>query len=176
MIGVPIPGLRLVSESNARDHWRKHQRIVEGRMRSGYSRGAQGRRADLADRYFRSSWEANYARFLNFQVKHGLISSWDYECKTFIFETIKRGTRSYLPDFLVTFHDGRQEWHEVKGWMDQKSKTRLARMARHYPNEVVRVIGPEWFKTANKGGLAAFIPGWERGGRRGIGHELRGQR
>jgi hypothetical protein len=124
-----------------------------------------GRRGDLDDVYFRSSWEANYARYLKFMQARGEVASWGYETRTFWFEAIKRGTRSYLPDFEVTFMDGRHEWHEVKGWMDDKSKTKLARMAIYYPDEVVRIIGEGWFKQARKGGLAAVIPHWESNGR-----------
>lgn len=127
----------------------------------GYSRGAGGRRPDLGNTYFRSRWEANYARYLNLLLSRGDIRSWQYEPKTFVFERIKRGTRTYTPDFLVVDRLGVSEWHEVKGWMDPKSKTRLARMAKYFPSEVVRVIGGKWFASAVRGGLAAFIPGWE---------------
>ncbi len=132
-----------------------------GRMRSGYSRCAGGKRADLGDLYFRSSWEANYARYLNLLVRAGKIASWDFEPHTFIFEAIKRGTRSYLPDFKVMKRDGSHEWHEVKGWMDAKSKTKLARMAKYFPDERVIVVGAAWFKSANKS-IAPLIPTWER--------------
>jgi hypothetical protein len=126
-----------------------------------YSRCAQGRREDLGGLYVRSSWEANYARYLNLLLQRTEIVSWRYEAHTFWFEEIKRGTRSYTPDFEVTYPDGRREWHEVKGWMDPKSATRLARMAKYFPDQVVRVIGQDWFRGAVRGGLAATIPGWE---------------
>ena len=129
------------------------------------SRSAGGRRADLGDRYFRSAWEANYARYLNWRVARGELAAWEYETKTFVFERISRGTRSYTPDFRLVFPDGRHEWHEVKGWMDPKSVTRLARMARYFPAEVVRVIDAKWFREAFKSGLATAIPGWESGKR-----------
>jgi hypothetical protein len=136
-------------------------RIESGQMRAGYSRTRGGRRADLDGRYFRSAWEANYARFLNFLKARGEISGWEYECKTFVFEAIKRGTRAYTPDFKVTTGD-RHEWHEVKGWMDQPSRTRLKRMAKYFPAEKVVVIDAGWFRQANKT-LAGAIAGWETG-------------
>lgn len=142
--------------------------VLAGKMLAGpkaYSRAAAGKRPDLNDRYFRSSWEANYARYLNLLVTQGQISEWDYECQTFQFEKISRGTRCYTPDFKVTFPDGHHEWHEVKGWMDDKSRVRLERMARYYPAEVVKVIGADWFKSANRG-VAYVIPTWERGGKK----------
>lgn len=140
------------------------KRIAQGGsgMRSGYSRCRGGKRSDLGDRYFRSAWEANYARFLNFLQARGDILGWEYEPKTFEFHAIRRGTRMYTPDFHVTFPDGRCEWHEVKGWMDAASKTRLARMARYYPDEKIIVIGASWFKDAKRK-IARMIPNWETG-------------
>ncbi|NUP13793.1 MAG: hypothetical protein HOW73_47765 [Polyangiaceae bacterium] len=125
----------------------------------GVSNG--GRRADLENVYFRSAWEANYARYLNLLKRQNGIVRWEYEAHTFVFEKISRGNRTYTPDFKVTYPDGHIEWHEVKGWMDQPSKTRLARMARYFPTEKVVVIGAGWFKAAAKG-VAHVIPGWER--------------
>jgi hypothetical protein len=90
--------------------------------------------------YFRSTWEKEYAHYLEFMVRTKQIKSWDFECKTFWFEKIKRGTRSYLPDFQITNLDGSIEYHEVKGWMDAKSKTKLKRMRKYYPEVVVKLI------------------------------------
>lgn len=129
-----------------------------------YSRTAGGKRADLDNQYYRSSWEANYARFLNWLQAQGEIISWEYEPHTFIFEAIKQGTRAYTPDFKVYFPKNYYEWHEVKGWMDPKSKTRLARMEKYYPNETIVLIDKAWFRQANRSGLAGLIPGWERPG------------
>ena len=127
-----------------------------------YSRAVRGRRDDLGETFFRSSWEANYARFLNWRKERGEIVEWRYECETFWFESIRRGVRSYKPDFKVIFPDGSHEWHEVKGWLDKKSATKLKRMAKYYPQEKVVLVGAEWFKSANTNGLANIIPNWER--------------
>ena len=99
-----------------------------------------------AKKYYRSRWEANYARYLEFLLSIGAIKSWEHEPKTFWFEDIKRGTRSYLPDFKVTHLNGDIEWHEVKGWMDDKSKTKIKRFAKYYPNEVLVVIQSKQYK------------------------------
>lgn len=140
---------------------------VAGKWRQGgHSRCASGKRPDLGGQFFRSSWEANYARYLNLLKSQGRIRDWQYEVHTFVFEKIKRGTRMYTPDFKVLLLDGTYEWHEVKGWMDQPSKTRLKRMAKYFPSELVKVIGKPWFSAANRSGLAASLPGWERGGKK----------
>jgi hypothetical protein len=101
-------------------------------------------------KYWRSGWEKKYARYLEWMKKHGHIADWDFECETFWFLTIKRGTRSYLPDFKVTLNNGEIEFHEVKGYMDAKSKTKIKRMAKYYPDVTLRIIGAEWFRANSK--------------------------
>ncbi|TSA40999.1 MAG: hypothetical protein D4R57_01130, partial [Verrucomicrobiales bacterium] len=112
--------------------------------------------------FARSRWEANYARYLEFLKMRGLILKWEHEPKTFWFEGIKRGVRSYLPDFRVTLLSGAIEWHEVKGWMDSRSKTKIKRMAKYYPKEVLRVYGADWFRK-NRIKLRGIIKDWEDG-------------
>lgn len=138
------------------------KRIASGQMRCGYSRTRGGKRSDLGDVYFRSAWEANYARYLNFLVDRGELRGWMFEPKTFVFEAIKRGVRAYTPDFRVERNDGAIEWHEVKGWMDSKSKTRISRFKKYFPNEVLIIIDGKWFKSANRS-IAPLIIGWEGG-------------
>ena len=111
-------------------------------------------------KYYRSKWEANYARVLEFQRKQGLITSWLHEPETFWFEKIKRGTRSYLPDFKVTYPDGHIEYHEVKGWYDDRSKTKVRRMAKYYPEVKLRMIFAKDYK-ALKRQLSGLIRDWE---------------
>jgi hypothetical protein len=74
------------------------------------------------------------------------IKEWEHEPQTFWFETIKRGVRSYLPDFKVTLHDGTHYWVEVKGYMDAKSHTKLKRFAKYYPKEKLILMTGDWFK------------------------------
>jgi hypothetical protein len=135
-------------------------RQLAGELHQGYSRTRSGIRADIGF-YVRSSWEANYARFLSWLKDRGEIKDWQYESYTFVFDAIKRGTRSYTPDFKVINLNGQHEWHEVKGWMDPKSKTRLERMAQYFPQEKVIVIDKYWFRQAYRSGLVGLIPNWE---------------
>lgn len=110
--------------------------------------------------YARSLWEANYARYLEFLKSIGEIKSWQYESRTFWFEKIKRGSVSYLPDFEVTLNDGSVEYHEVKGWMDTRSKTKIRRMRKYYPLIKLIVRDSKWFKS-NWRKLAGIVAGWE---------------
>jgi hypothetical protein len=110
--------------------------------------------------YFRSRWEANYARYLELLRQHGKITSWDHEPETFWFNGVKRGCVSYLPDFKVTMPDGSIEYHEVKGWMDAKSKTKIKRMAKYHPSVKLIVIATKEYNALKKT-AAAVIGDWE---------------
>lgn len=111
-------------------------------------------------KYYRSKWEANYARYLEFLKKHGEILKWEHEPETFWFNNIKRGVRSYLVDFKVTDKDGSIIYYEVKGWNDPKSKTKIKRMAKYYPDVKIYLISKDFFKSNNKK-LSGLVPGWE---------------
>lgn len=118
---------------------------VTGKLKGGYSQGKRGLREDLGI-YVRSSWEANYARYLNFLIAEKLIASWEYEPKRFEFEKIKRGTRSYLPDFKIVHEDGHVDWHEVKGYLTQRGRTAIKRFRKYYPHETLIVIDGKSYK------------------------------
>ena len=98
---------------------------------NSYSRTKGGIRKDLGI-YFRSSWEANIARILDYEN-----IEWKYEYKRFYFDDKSDGILSYQPDFyLPQFH----KWIEVKGWMDEKSKIRLNRFSIEYPDQNKNLI------------------------------------
>lgn len=100
--------------------------------------------------YFRSSWEYYYAIFLEKLRQENKITDWRHEPKVFWFENIKRGVRSYLPDFCITHLNGSEEWSEVKGFFDSKSQTKMKRMAKYYPEVNIRLVGKDWFKQNMK--------------------------
>lgn len=102
-------------------------------------------REDL-QQFFRSSWEANYARILNYLGKQ-----WEYEPRRFIFSD----GMSYLPDFLV---EG--EWIEIKGWMDEGSKMKLDKFKNEYSELVIRVISDVEYKELETH-YRHLIPNWE---------------
>jgi hypothetical protein len=97
--------------------------------------------------FFRSGWEMNFARYLDWLLARGEIADWAYEPKTFWFEKIRRGVCSYKPDFWVKEHNGMECYYEVKGYMDQRSRTKLKRMGIYYPDVRVIVIGAEEYKS-----------------------------
>lgn len=110
-------------------------------------------------RFFaRSSWEANIACYYESLKVSGEILRWEHEPKTFWFEEIRRGVRSYLPDFRITKRDGTTYYVEVKGHMDAKSKTKIRRMAKYYPEIKLEVIDSDRYREIKKS--AKFIKGW----------------
>jgi len=113
--------------------------------------------------YFRSRWEANYARFLQTQIAAKEIIAWKHEPETFWFDGehgIRRGVVSYKPDFKIYRSDGSHEWHEVKGFMDHRSQMCIKRMRKFYAHEPLRIIGRDEY-AALEAGPALRISEWE---------------
>ncbi len=126
---------------------------------NNYSRTKKGWANIGGKKFFsRSSWESNYARYLQFQKEQGLILDWEHEPVTFWFKGIKRGVCSFLPDFKVTTKSG-VEYHEVKAWMDARSVTKIKRMAKYHPSIKLIVIDQVRYRSIAKT-AASFIPGW----------------
>lgn len=134
-----------------------HQLTVSGANRNSF-RG--GKREDLGF-YVRSKWEANYARYLKWLVSIGEIRSWQYEPDTFEFTKIKRGSRFYTPDFKVFLLSGEFEYHEVKGWLDSRSKTKLSRMKRYFPEIKVVLIDSTAYRGLAETVGRGLVENWE---------------
>jgi len=109
----------------------KMSRSASLRIRQNKSTGTKtsvsGKRNDLNNVFFRSSWEANYARYLN----HENIP-WEFEPKTFYFKNIKRGSLSYTPDFYLK-NEGC--FVELKGYFNSKDRGKIKRFKKQYPKE-----------------------------------------
>lgn len=132
-----------------------------GRYSRGMNRSRSGRRPDLDNRFFRSSWEANYARYLNFLMGQGQVFRWEFEPQIFYFP-IKRGNTSYTPDFKVWVTEDQYEWHEIKGWMDENSRVKLKRFDKFYPEESERLVlidKTQYSHIASQ--IGGLIPNWE---------------
>ena len=129
------------------------------RQRSETTWKAGWREVGGVRKYFRSRWEANYARYLEWLKNRGEILDWEHEPETFWFEKIKRGCRSYLPDFRVT-EKNKIVYHEVKGWMDARSVTKIRRMKLYYPEIQLIVIGAKEYRKVEMA-IKPFISNWE---------------
>jgi hypothetical protein len=130
-----------------------------GKLNNNYSRTKSGTIV-INDKtyFFRSSWESNIAAYFEFLKSKNEIIDWIYEPDVFWFEKIKRGVRSYKPDFKITDKNGNIYYEEVKGWMDDKSKTKLKRMKIYYPKIDIRVLDQKRYKEISK--ISSMIPLW----------------
>lgn len=112
------------------------------------------------ENFYRSRWEANYARYLEWLKINKQILDWQHEPTTFWFEGIKRGVRSYLPDFSVLTLDNKVEYHEVKGWVDSRSITKTKRMAKYFPEiKLLQIEAKQYHSIAKT--MMPIIKDWE---------------
>lgn len=114
---------------------------------------------DGKEYYFKSKSEHRYACYLEWlRITHN-IQDWQYEPQEFWFEPIRRGCVSYKPDFKVIEKDLSHHWVEVKGYMDAKSKTKISRFQKYFPQEKLEIVDSKWF-SRNSPKLKNLVPGW----------------
>ncbi len=130
--------------------------------KSPFRKTAPGKWREIGGKriYMRSKWEWNYALYLQDLLESGAIESWEYEPKEFWFLKIKRGVRSYKPDFRIVNLEGDVRWREVKGYLDAKSRTKIKRFKKYYPDESLSVIDHSWFRHTEREHLSLY-PLWE---------------
>lgn len=120
--------------------------------------------------FWRSRSDYRYACYLEWLRVNGHILAWTYEAETFDFtqprkvngrwlKGVKHGVTTNKIDFEVIDFTGLYVVVEVKGFMDPKSKTRLRRMGRYYPEVPVELVGPKELRAI--AALSSLIPGWE---------------
>lgn len=138
---------RQVSASTRKLMSEKMKKLLHDHPNKIYSSANSGKRKDLNDQYFRSNWEANYARILNEQnIK------WEYEPQTF---DLSNGT-SYTPDFKID----EKKFVELKGWLDNDSKQKIELFLKEYPDYELDLIGEtEYYSLRNL--FKHKIPNWE---------------
>lgn len=99
--------------------------MKKGGKGSAYRYTKTGYREDLG-LTLRSNWEANFARICRvYEI------DFEFEPKVFTFP-VKRGTKGYTPDF---YFENTEDWIEIKGYLDDKSKIKIKRFKRYYPDE-----------------------------------------
>lgn len=122
-----------------------------------HRKGRAGKRPDLNDQFFRSTWEANWARYLNTQVDQGAITAWEFESRSFEFPD---APHTYLPDFLVKLPDGSEVYQELKGYLDERGVSKLRQMRIHFPDVALQYVGKLAYLTT-AASVANTIPYWE---------------
>ncbi len=86
--------------------------------------------------FFRSSWELVYARNLEAQRIAGDILDWAYEPHEFGFDKT-----SYTPDFRICAKNGQFEYHEVKGYLTNKSANKMLAFVLLFPEITFKIVG-----------------------------------
>lgn len=122
---------------------------------------SRSRMGSLDGQMYRSGWERNVARYLKHLISEGVVDRFEYEPQRFQFP-VKRGNKSYLPDFKVWYPDGSYEWWEVKGYMDSDSRIKLKRFALHWTEESMKlklIDRPAYMKI--KAEYEHKLEGWE---------------
>jgi hypothetical protein len=151
------PERRAKRRQTSSENWIRSGRANE----NAYSRCRRGRRADLGEMFFRSGWEANYARILNLLKEENEIYHWVFEPNTLPFPVDSRPF-SYTPDFMVWRSDDRDhcyvEYVEIKGQMDDLSKLKHSHMEQFYPNVKIRIIEEKEYRNLEM----AFSPRIEK--------------
>jgi hypothetical protein len=112
-----------------------------------YSRCKKGKRPDLNDVFFRSSWEANYARILNH-----LGVGWQYEPETFQVGEAE----TYTPDFRLD--DG--TLIEIKGWWTESGKRKVELFREKHPEFTLQTITRTEYTVLSKQ-YRSLIANWE---------------
>ncbi|MFJ7185579.1 HIRAN domain-containing protein [Lysinibacillus xylanilyticus] len=114
-----------------------------------YSQSNGGLREDLSGA-FKSSWEANIARLLNYLG----YTNWQYEE---IYIQTSDGT--YIPDFSLT-HNNQQFVIEVKGVWDNRSVTKVSETLRSANGEKIVLIDADIYTILSEH-FSSEITNWE---------------
>lgn len=129
--------------------------------------GRKGFRPDISSKIeFKSSWEANYARFLT-QICRGV--KWEYEPKRFLFpiEVTRRfGLSIYTPDFAISYKNNDiSHYIEIKGCKNIQSLPAVAKqkaflLKKYYPRIKLYFVTGEEYKIIERL-YAHRIENWE---------------
>lgn len=105
-----------------------------------FARTKKGVRKDVHPTYnFKSATEANFARIL---TELGL--QWKYEERSFVFNGYKTKPFVYIMDFEIIPASNIKgipcQYIEVKGYMDARSRNKLRRLKKCYPEEAKQTL------------------------------------
>ena len=164
---------RLMSVSQKIKEWNKTHMTPEMKsqisqsLKQRYADGmpisqARGNKRHDLNMYFRSTWEANYARILNYENV-----SWSYETKRFsLLDEFGNIVAVYTPDFRTNIHI------EIKGHADayddwtcgcsrcDRDRLKMLLFSEQYPDEEIVIIGKnEYRQLCLK--YSSLIPNWE---------------
>ncbi len=99
---------------------------------ASHNRGNSGKRLDLNNQFFRSTWEANFARICN-----EYNTEWLYESERFWLPELKS---FYHPDFFLPEVN---LYVEITGMMTERKLLKLQYFQKNYPEKVILHITQE---------------------------------
>ena len=136
--------------------WNKGKPFLQGKENphfgcpNEYYKGhGRKKRKDLNNQFFRSKWEANFARVLNYWK-----IPWEYEKTRF-----DLGDCTYCPDFKI--YDVEPYFVEVIGFFDDIHKNKLSLLQKMHPNEKIQIISSAEYKDL-KDKFSTIIENWEK--------------
>ena len=79
--------------------------------------------------------EAQYSNILQLRLLAGEILEWHYERITFTLSHSRPGVKGqrYTPDFMIVLSDGVLEFHELKGFRDEKNMNKIKIAGEMFP-------------------------------------------
>jgi hypothetical protein len=165
---------RLMSVSQKIKEWNKHHMTLEIRhkisqtLKQRYADGmpipqSKGNKRSDLNMYFRSTWEANYARILNYEN-----TQWSYESNRLsLLDNSGDIAAVYTPDFFT------DKWIEIKGHADasddwncecsrcDRDKMKMLLFSEQYPDEEIELIGKKEYRILCSQ-YVSIVPNWEK--------------
>ena len=136
--------IKTYRERGRTKQWKERQHLTKlGKpcpYSEGWGRGRCGKRKDLNNQFFRSRWEANFARILNYYK-----IPWEYEYTRF-----DLGEHTYYPDFKIFDPNAGEYFVEIFGCFDDAHKRKLGLFQKKYPNEKLQIINDEIYQDLKK--------------------------
>lgn len=136
---------RTFSEVARRNISIAQQKRLRSRRETLYTSALGGHRDDLG-MYFRSTWEANFARIMNH-----LGLTWEYEPRSFQLGN----SLSYTPDFLIN-----GTFYELKGRQTERSIEQIVGFKLQHPEHKLVVIDSEFWEILRVC-FRTKVTGWE---------------
>lgn len=146
--------LKTKYENEIKNHSTREKSREKASWKQGY------RVIDGKNKFFRSSWEFNYALYLQYLKDNEQIKEWYYEPEIFYFKESKNNCYAYKPDFKIINNDNSFYFVEIKGWMDSASKKKIENMKFFYPEIKLVVIDSEEYNKFKKE-WHLKLKGWE---------------
>lgn len=120
-------------------------------VKQGYTRGIESNVSFGEKEYrFRSSWERNFAFYMEYIKCKREIKDWYYESEIFSFPQNEYGFKTYKPDFKIVHNDGSVEYIELKGWVNKKALDKMELMARYFPEVKIELYDGDKYNEIKK--------------------------